>query len=75
MTTAEAIKKHGAKAVSDAAYRAMNGDRAALDRVGLSDVKGLSALNTVTVECFAQMSDREKAQDLAEAAINAAKIK
>jgi len=75
MKTIEAINAHGAKVVSDAAYRAMNGDRAALERVGLGDVKGLAALNAVTVECFAQMSGAEKAQDLAEAAINAAKIK
>lgn len=74
MNTSNAIKAHGAKAVSDAAYLAMNGDRAALERVGLGHVIGLAALNLVTVECFQAMSDSDKAQDLAEAAINAAKL-
>jgi hypothetical protein len=75
MKTSEAIKAYGAKAVSDAAYRAMNGDRSKMERIGLAHVRGLVALNEVAAHCFALMSNDEKAQDLSEAAISAAKLK
>lgn len=73
-TTQSAIQAHGAKRVSDAAYAAMNGQRAALEAVGLGEVRGLGPLHAITVECFAAMSSAERAADLTDAAISAAKL-
>jgi hypothetical protein len=66
---------HGAKAVSDAAYAAMTGQRTALDRLGLGDVRGVGALHEVTTIAFALMSPNERASDLTQATIDAARVK
>lgn len=70
----EAVLRHGAKQVSDAAYEAMNGRRGLLVAVGLGHVEGLGALHQITVDAYAAMSGAERAEDLAEAAIKAAKL-
>ena len=73
--TLEAIQQHGARAVSEAAYAAMNGQRAALERVGLGDVRGLGQLHQITVDAFDAMGTAERAADLAQASIDAARIR
>lgn len=73
--TLEAIQQHGARAVSEAAYAAMNGQRAALERVGLGDVRGLGQLHQITVDAFSAMGTAERAADLAQASIDAARIR
>ena len=69
-----ACDHHGAKKVSDAAYEAMNGRRANLIALGLGHVEGLPALYRVTLAAHAAMTDEERAADLAQASIAAAKL-
>lgn len=53
----------------------MNGQRAALERVGLGDVRGLGQLHQITVDAFDAMGTAERAADLAQASIDAARIR
>lgn len=72
---AAACDKHGAKVVSDAAYRRMHGDHAALPALGLLDPCNLGEAHHITTIAFRLMSPEESAADLAQASIDAAKIK
>lgn len=69
-----ACREHGAKVVSDAAYAAMGGNRAGLDRVKLGDVKGVYLLDVVGSTAHKLMEPDEQAMDLAEVTIDLAKI-
>ena len=69
-----ACRKYGAKVVSDAAYAAMNGRRATLDRMGLDGLRGLGQLHAATVITYSLMPDEDQAADLTEAAISGAKL-
>ena len=60
--------------VSNAAYAAMRGNRATLERVGLGDVKGLWPLDVVGSTAYKLMEPDEQAMDLAEVTIDLAKI-
>lgn len=71
---AAACEIHGAKVVSDAAYRRMNGDRAALPKLGLEDPATLGDANRITTICHRLMTPEDKAMDLAQASIDLAKI-
>lgn len=71
---AQACDIHGAKAVSDAAFRRMNGDHAALPKLGLEDPATLGDANRITAICYKLMSPEDKAMDLAQASIDLAKI-
>ena len=71
---AAACRRYGAKAVGDAAYAAMNGRRDALIALGLGHVEGLPALYRVTLTAHAAMTDEERAADLMQASIDAAKL-
>lgn len=73
--TLEAIRQHGAHAVSEAAYAAMNGQRAALERVGLGDVRGIGPLHQITADAFGAMGTADRAADLTLASIDAARIR
>ena len=68
-----ACERHGAKVVSDAAYRRMNGDREALRRLGL-DAADIGEANHITVICHRLMSPGEQAADYGEAVVEAARI-
>jgi hypothetical protein len=70
-----ACREHGAKAVSDAAYAAMSGNRAGLDRVKLGDVKGIGDLDVVGSTAHKLMEPDEQALDLAQATIGLMKHK
>lgn len=71
-----ACRKHGAKIISDAAYAAMAGRHAPLQALGLGQCIGnLPALHLVTTTAYALMSDDDQALDLAQASIDAAKLK
>lgn len=67
-------RTHGAKVVSDAAYSAMEGKRAALIALGLGSISGLGDLHRVTSVAYSLMGDDDQAADLTEAAIKAAKL-
>lgn len=69
-----ACARFGAKVVSDAAYTAMNGNRDAIERVGLGSASHLRTLLQITEVAFSLMSPSERASDLTEAVILAAKI-
>lgn len=69
-----ACATHGARAVSEAAYAAMTGRRAALDAVGLGDAKGIGALHEITVIAFGLMGAADRAADLTQATIDGARI-
>lgn len=69
-----ACREHGAKVVSDAAYAAMSGNRAGLDRVKLGDVKGIGNLDVVGATAHKLMDPDEQAMDLAQVSIELAKI-
>ena len=71
---AAACDTYGVKAVSDAAYKRMQGDRAALSRVGLDDVPTLAEANHITIICYRLMSPDERAADLTDAAIDTARL-
>ena len=71
---ADACATYGAKAVSDAVYRRMNGDRKALSAVGLPDVQSLGEAHRVTVVAFRLFGAADAAADLADAAISAARL-
>ena len=73
--TLKAIQQHGARAVSEAAYAAMNGQRAALERVGLGDVRGLGQLHQITVDAFDAMSTAERTADFVQARIAATRVR
>jgi len=68
-----ACRKHGAKNVSDAAYEAMNGQRALIDALGLGSLAGLGDLHRATVLAYGLMGEDDQAADLTRAAIDAAK--
>lgn len=70
-----ACRAHGTKIVSDAAYAAMTGNRAALNRCGLGNVVGLDKLHAITVVAHAMMAPEDAASDAAEAVIGLAQIK
>lgn len=65
--------QHGAKVISDAAYSAMEGRRAAALRLGFGEAT-LPALYRITMQAYRLMSDAEQAGDLADAVIAAAKL-
>jgi hypothetical protein len=67
--------KFGAKAVSDAAYSRMSGSRVALIAVELEDAKTIAEANQVATVAYALMSPNDKAQDLAIAVVDTAKLK
>ena len=69
-----ACKKHGAKAVSDAAYAAMGGDYKPLSGLGISCI-GLAPLYRITSLTHQLMTPDEQADNLAQAAVGLAKIK
>ena len=69
---AQACAAHGAKTVSDAAYRRMKGDRKALPKVGLENGETLAWANRVTEVAFALMEPEDRAGDLADAVIGLA---
>jgi hypothetical protein len=71
----EACDRFGAKTVSDAAYRRMNGDHAALAKVGLQNAPNLGEAEAIAKIAFDLMSPQERAEDAANAVISAAKIK
>lgn len=71
----DACRKHGAKLVSDAAYAAMSGKRSQIVALGLGGLADLAALNRAAVIAFGLMGDDDKAADLTQAIIDAAKIK
>ena len=60
----DTCRTHGAKAVSDAAYAAMEGRRVALVALGLGDLQGLAVLHRATSLAYALMSDDDQAADL-----------
>ena len=68
-----AFRKYGAKAVSDAAYAAMEGRRAAITSIGLG-AYAMGALQAITVRAYNLMSDEDRAADLTDAYINGAKL-
>jgi hypothetical protein len=70
----DACRKHGAKIVSDAAYAAMDGQRTALDVLGLGALRGLGELHRATVIAYGMMGEHDQAADLTQAAIDAAKL-
>jgi hypothetical protein len=65
---------HGAKAVSDAAYAAMNGSHSGFRAFGVS-VIGLGVLHRITTIAYKLMGPADQALDLTQASISAAKIK
>lgn len=69
----EACDRHGAKVVSDAAYKRMSGDREALRRLGL-DAADIGEANHITVICHRLMSPEEQAADYGEAVVELARI-
>lgn len=71
-----ALRTHGAKVVSDAAYAAMAGRTTALTALGMGHCIGnLPALMLITTEAYALMPDEDRAADLAQASIDAAKLR
>jgi len=76
MTDAEITalcRTHGAKRVSDAAYRAMEGRRSDALRLGFGEAT-LPALYAITTLAYRLMTDAQRACDLADAAISGARI-
>lgn len=71
---AAACDKHGAKAVYDAAYRRMAGDRTALPKLGLQDVDNAFDADQVGSTAFRLMEPDERATDLADTTIGLAKL-
>lgn len=71
---AAAVRAHGAKAVYDAAYRRMAGDRAALPAVGIADVRTLADADRIGRIAFAMLSPADRSADAADATIKAASI-
>mgnify|MGYP000470498298 CR=1 FL=1 len=69
-----ACRTHGAKAVSDAAYAAMEGRRELLEQVGLGHLAGAGMLHQITAECFELMTPAEKAAELANATITSSRM-
>jgi len=68
-----ACDRHGAKAVSDAAVRRMNGDRQALPALGIEDPQTLAGADRILSTAFRLMNPDERALDLAEAVIDGAR--
>lgn len=71
---ATACERYGAKAVSDAATRRMNGDRQALPRLGIEDPQTLADADHIMTLCYRLMTPEERALDLAEATIDGARL-
>ena len=69
-----ACDRHGAKVVSDAAYKRIAGDHQSLPKIGLIDPVTLDEANKVATIAFALMEPDDRATDLAEATIASAKI-
>lgn len=72
-TITRLCRQHGAKTLSDAAYAAMEGRRAAIEALGV-DAKGLATLHRITCLAYRLMSAEDQASDLAYAAIKGAKL-
>jgi hypothetical protein len=68
-----ACELHGAKTVSDAAYKRIAGDHTALPKVGLQAC-GIGEADRITAIAFRLMSAEERAMDLTEATITGAKL-
>lgn len=71
---AAACRKHGAKEVSDACYSAMNGRRAALEALGLGELRGIAQLHLATTVAYNLMGDEDQVADLTTATIDGAKL-
>lgn len=71
---ARACDQHGAGRVSEAAYAAMSGQRAALSAVGLAEAAGLGELHRITTVAYELMEPHERAADLTQATIDGAKL-
>lgn len=67
-------RAYGAKKVSDAAYAAMSGQRAAATAVGIPPGASLGVLYRITSIALPMMSVEDAAADAAQAAIGAAQI-
>ena len=71
---ASLCRQHGAKILSDAAYAAMESRHAALDALGLQDVRGMGLLYRITSVAYPLMSDEDQAADATHAAIQGARL-
>jgi len=71
----ESCQKYGAKKVYDAAYAFMRNDLKALPAVGLKNPKVVGEADYIGSKVFKMLGQVEKSQDLAEIAINLAKLK
>lgn len=69
----DAISQHGAKSVYDAASARMNGNRHPLEAMGLV-AETIGDANAIMVVAFGHMGTADRAGDLADAAIKAAKL-
>lgn len=69
---AAAVETQGAKAVYDAAYRRMAGDRLALPAVGLPDAATIGEADYIGRVAFRALDPHERAQDLADVSIKLA---
>lgn len=69
----DAISQHGAKIVHDAASARMSGNRKPLADVGL-DAPTIGDANTIMVLAFGNMGASDRAHDLADITIKAAKL-
>jgi len=70
---AAAISSHGAAKVHAAAYKAMQGQRQALDAVGLPSDGTIGDLDRIGSAAFAAMGAAGRAADLADLTIKQAK--
>lgn len=70
----EACLRHGAAQVYSAAFEAMAGRRGRLLAYGL-DSRDIGTDNRIAVAAFALLSPIERAADLAQASIDAAKLR
>ena len=71
----ESCQKYGAKKVYDAAYAFMRHNLAALPAVGLKNPNGVGEADYIGSKVFKMLGQVENSQDLAEIAINLAKLK
>lgn len=69
----DAISQHSAKVVYDAASARMSGQSKPLEAVGL-DAPTIGDANTIMVLAFSNMGASDRAHDLADVAIKAAKL-